>query len=69
MRKMEECLAVFEQGWAQSPKDLFLCQAVVLLRSRPKVAEFQGLCHAELEQVYGSTGVKFPYSVQSGWIH
>ena len=69
MQKMEECLTVFEQGWAQLPKDPFLCQAVILLRSRPKVAEFQGLCHAELERVYGSSGIKFPYSVQSGWIH
>ena len=69
MQKMEDCLTVFERGWAHLPKDLFLCQVVLLLRSRPKVAEFQGLCRAELERVYGSTGVKFPYSVQSGWIH
>ena len=70
--EMQACLQVFEQGWLQLPKDDFLRQGVTLLRGGPKVAEFQALCRAELMRVYshgdGATA-RFPYSLQSGWIH
>ena len=67
---MKSCLELFERGWVQLPKDEFLWKGVLLLRSGPKVAEFQGLCQAELKRFYcRAPVVKLPYSLQSGWVH
>ena len=67
---MKSCLELFERGWLQLPKDEFLWKGVLLLRSGPKVAEFQGLCQAELKRFYcRAPVVKLPYSLQSGWVH
>ena len=65
---METCLREFERAWLQLPRDCFLAQGVLLLRTCPKVSQFQSLCATELERWHGPS-VKLPYSLQSAWVH